>query len=409
MQTCAIERTLALAAAVTMAACGSNGSNAAPSDGGNDAGLAQDGASPTSDGGNDAGLMQDGTPPTSDGAVGFGFAVSNVTAPPAGDGGAPPDFDLTASCSIDGESGALSGCGVSQSVVVFGKETTSGGSVGVLYVHDLTVESAATFSVTGNLPLVIVATDQVNVFGKVSVAATAGVGVAGGGQTNGLTGVGSGNGAGLTATGKGPGGGSFCGAGGAGGNGENDAGTGGGAAAGATYGTAILVPLIAGSSGAGNSNANSYVGGAGGGAIQISAKNAITVSGAVLAGGGGGGPSANTSGGSGGAILLEAPSVTVSGVLEANGGGGGPGGSDATPNATPAAGGMATNSGGTSTGGTGAAGTTVTGAEGALNGGGGGGAGRIRINTSGSNATLTGATISPAIGSACASQGALGS
>ena len=339
---------------------------------------------------------------------GFGFPVSNVPGVPIGDGGALGDIDITRSCTLDSVKGSFSNCGAVGGGARFEKMTTSAGSLGVLYVHALTVEHGATLGISGGLPLVIVAVDQVNVFGEISVAAAAAVGVAGGAFVDGTTGKGGGPGAGALAPGEGPGGGSFCGAGGAGGSGAVDAGTGGGGNGGPTYGTPSLVPLLGGSSGAGNSNANSSVGGAGGGAIQISAKNVVTVSGAITAGGGGGGGSANTSGGSGGAILLEAGLVTVSGVLAANGGGGGPGGGDATINAEPAQGGTGKNSVGTSIGGSGAAAGTIAGGAGQLTAGGGGGAGWIRINTTAGSATTTGSTLSPSLGSGCASQGTLG-
>jgi hypothetical protein len=110
--------------------------------------------------------------------------------------------------------------------------------------------------------------------------------------------------------------------------------------------------------------------------------------------------------------LLEAPQVTVNGVLAANGGGagvfsGGGGAQDGQPNATPAL-------GQTTTSAVGSAGTQVNGADGTStsnNGtsGGGGGAGRIRINTTSGAATIgSGATISPALTTACVTQGKLG-
>ena len=80
------------------------------------------------------------------------------------------------------------------------------------------------------------------------------------------------------------------------------------------------------------------VAGAGGGALELYAKTAITIggSGGILGGGGGGRGGfkcetpynwlAGSGGGSGGAIFLQAPIVTNAGVLAANGGGGGSGG-----------------------------------------------------------------------------------
>jgi hypothetical protein len=82
-------------------------------------------------------------------------------------------------------------------------------------------------------------------------------------------------------------------------------------------------------------------GGAGGGALQLSARVAVHVSsthaliyGLVNVGGGGGGrgcggdtiSGSGAGGGSGGALLVEAPTIDVSGILGASGGGGGGGG-----------------------------------------------------------------------------------
>ena len=100
----------------------------------------------------------------------------------------------------------------------------------------------------------------------------------------------------------------------------------------AIYGDPTLVPLYGGMAGQSQS-AVSGLGGGGGGALQITAGERISVPGLINAGGGGGqageniwGNSGAGGGGSGGAILLEAPAVTVTGKLDANGGGGGGGG-----------------------------------------------------------------------------------
>jgi hypothetical protein len=114
-------------------------------------------------------------------------------------------------------------------------------------------------------------------------------------------------------------------------------------------------------------------------------------------------------GGSGGSILLVAPSVTVNGILAANGGAGGTAqtaGTNATANDQPAL--------GPPSAGIGSAAATLNGGSGVMTdggaalGGGGGGAGRIRINTMSGAATLgPNSVISPALGTACATQGNL--
>ena len=106
---------------------------------------------------------------------------------------------------------------------------------------------------------------------------------------------------------------------------------------GIVHGEETLVPLVGGSGG-GRGGDLGGPGGGGGGAIQISAVDSITISGAtggINAGGGGGRSSGDDDGGggagAGGAILLEAPTVTIdTGFVTANGGGGGSGGNDLT-------------------------------------------------------------------------------
>jgi len=100
----------------------------------------------------------------------------------------------------------------------------------------------------------------------------------------------------------------------------------------AAYGE--LLSLRGGSGGGGGDDSNMAAtnpfGGAGGGAIQISAFGALTIDGVIHAGGGAGRTSEGNSrsgagGGSGGAIFLESPSIslTANAALYANGGGGG--------------------------------------------------------------------------------------
>jgi hypothetical protein len=181
---------------------------------------------------------------------------------------------------------------------------------------------------------------------------------------------------------------------------------------GLTYGAPDLIPLQAGSAGGSRDNAR----GAPGGALQITSSTSISVgiTGAIFAGGLGGDYYASSNGdgaggGSGSAILLEAPTVTIGGTIAANGGGGG----DATnvgTDSNPANGPGAAAGGGS--GGRGSAGATVNGAAGSVGtstyGAGGGGAGHIRINTTSGSATLSaGYILSPSVGTACVTQGAI--
>ncbi|MEM6958790.1 MAG: hypothetical protein AAF645_24115 [Myxococcota bacterium] len=198
-----------------------------------------------------------------------------------------------------------------------------------------------------------------------------------------------------------------------GGAGGSFAAAGGNPGSAAPFGSEALVPLLGGMNG--QNSCNSRPGGGGGGAVQISAGQTLTVSGAVEAFGGGaagglGGRGlclGGAGGGSGGAILLEAPSVDVTGRLNAGGGGGGGGGNndgvDGGNGANGRGGGIGgpaldviCSIGGVAVGGVGGRGSATAeggaGTEGDVascfsgnfytgGGGGGGSAGRIRVNT----------------------------
>lgn len=86
------------------------------------------------------------------------------------------------------------------------------------------------------------------------------------------------------------------------------------AANGATYGNALLIPLIGGSGGAGADGIDGHFGGGGGGAICIASTTKITVNGVIRAESG---YVAGTGVGSGGAIRLVSPRVYGTGTLSA--------------------------------------------------------------------------------------------
>jgi hypothetical protein len=270
------------------------------------------------------------------------------------------------------------------------------GGIAVIGVRELTVGSGATLRLEGTSRLALLVDGDAVIEGLVdasggcpSMPSCPGPGGGRGGR-NGVAAAGQGAGASGMAGGNGHGTG-----GGGAGLGQAGATSAGGSAAGATYGNASLVPLVAGSGGGFGGTANGGDGGGGGGGLQLTASGAITVAatGAIDAAGGGGGgelsfdTGGGGGGGSGGAILLEAVSITVLGTVTANGGGGG--GHTMTPlsagraedgrrDATAAAG--APGSWGGGNGGTGAIAPTVGRVSGDHGGGGGGGAGRIRIN-----------------------------
>ena len=201
------------------------------------------------------------------------------------------------------------------------------------------IPSGATVSVTGTLPLEIVAQVSFALGGTISgsgVSATDFGNTVGGplggpgGGNGGSGGVNAGSGpggGGASSTGTdGGGGGGFGGAGAAGG--VDSSGTGG--AGGATYGD-VLTQLQGGSGGGGSSASSSPTeGGGGGGAIEIaSLTGSITLStGSVLSANGGSGAEAGqgaSGGGSGGGILLEAYSIDNAGAVTVTGGNGGAG------------------------------------------------------------------------------------
>lgn len=380
------------------------------------AGACSSGAKEGAGAGNDSAVVggEDASPDGGAGASSLPFAPSNVPASVLA-GGAPGSMVFDgASCggataTIDTDSGTTNCARVKpgQNFRYVVAAQADGSNVAVFVTQSLRIEGTVRLTVTGQLPIVIIALDTAQIVGELSAAPTNHEGVAGGFSARGnMAGNGYGPGAGTrTMPRGGGGGGSHCGIGGKGSAGN---------VGGPMYGAPTLVPLMGGSSGA---NDNLYEAGAGGGAIHIAAGTSIQISTTgIIHAGGAGGSHAGAGGGSGGAILLEAPTITVAGILAANGGAGGAnegstyGGANSAPSGTPAVG------GGDPTmmhalGGDGSAAQIVNGADGTLGmndyfGGGGGGAGYIRLNTSAGAASITG-TISPAVTTACATQGTL--
>jgi hypothetical protein len=398
-----------------LAACGDAASDGPTSDAGPDAASAAgaDAGGPTGD----AGGRADGGAPGDAAAATLPFLPSNVPASALA-AGAPGDMTFSgtncgggSAASIDTDTGTISQCGRIKPGTSFRYEKVAqgdGSMVALFVTRTFRIDPTLTVDVRGQLPLVVVALDKIEILGKLDAAATDAKGYAGGfaARPN-MKGTGNGPGAGTGAGNGGGGGGSHCGLGGKGGAGN---------AAGAKYGAAELVPLLGGSSGG---NGGLWEAGAGGGAIQLVAgvSLSVTATGAVNVGGAGGMQN-GAGGGSGGALLLEAPTVTIAGAVGANGGGGGSGvedahGADATATDEPAKGGSDGKM--EAPGGDGAAGATVNGAEGKPNarfangdfsGGGGGGVGYVRINTRTGAAAVTG-KISPALTTPCATQGML--
>lgn len=350
---------------------------------------------------------------------------------------------LTANISINAgiatfntDSGAITGAltraagqGVS-SEIAFELRASGTQLLGVWTFHRLGLNSGASIRFVGARSAVFVSGTDAAIGGTIDGSggcyggdpACAGPGAGTGGNTAIATGCGpGGNGASAT-TGTadgGGGGGGGRGAGGLGGLGGSDGAAG---LAGAACVAAIAEPLTGGSGGGvgGLGAALPCKGGGGGGALQITAVDEITIDGTIAMGGSGGeggkadlaalNAAGGCGGGAGGTILLEARAVKLgpTAVLAANGGAGGGGGSLGLNGArgasgglttTPAAGGLAGNPATGGAGGAGAAGTVaaVVGVStGGNAGGGGGGAGAIYVRATAGNFTMGGVVTPPA-------------
>lgn len=194
---------------------------------------------------------------------------------------------------------------------------------GILNYTTITVSSGRTLRFTPNAlntPVYLLATGDVTIAGLVSLDGGRGNNVSGG-----LPGPGGFAGGNPASAGTEPGDGHGPGGGRAGLNTTDTDGAGAGSYAtvasaggstrnGATYGSAVLVPIVGGSGGGGTVGSPGFGGGGGGGAIQIASSTRIHVTGAIRARGGAGNGSAYNFG-SGGAIRLVAPVVSGSGTL----------------------------------------------------------------------------------------------
>jgi hypothetical protein len=393
------------AALVLQGACGSSGSTSSDAGSTGDGGTLADVTTDVAEDTSSPDVAADA--PAEGGTVSLGFTPSNFD-PSTLSADNLADIDVTVpACTINSETGSMSCVAHNPPCTVITQ--TNQIKVGICVAHSWRVEPNAGLGIIGSFPLILVATDKIDILGSVTAAGMTDHAVAGGytGPSTGTGGAGSGAG-GASTTASAGGGGSYCGTGGMG-----AAVSGSTVGGGATYGTPQIVPLIAGSAGGGGALSS----GVGGGALQLVAANSVSVEtgGSVNVGGGGGGFGPGGGGGSGGSLLIESKIVTVAGTLAANGGGGGAcatgnSGADGQSTATPAAGGTKTSI--MCTGGNGSAGTTLNGTDGVAQtttptgaGGGGGGAGRIRINTTSGMATTTGGTVSPDLTTTCASQG----
>ncbi len=353
------------------------------------------------------------------------FVPSNVSALAGHDLSLVTDLVVNQDCSISSDDESSS-CG-SVSPTTWLDRQSDGSQIRVFAYKSINVQQTAHMKIGGSLPVVLLSIGDVEIDGQVSAGGDgAGTGPGGfsspgefkkgGGPGGGPPGVvGTYIPAGDSIGGVSAGGGSFCGLGGKGSK-EVDPSNSSPAPLppAAAYGTASLIPLLAGSSGGGGGLSG---GGGGGGAVQIIAGGKFKVGalGFVNVGGGSGlgagelGQQQASGAGSGGAILVEAMSAEIAGALAANGGSGASDngdGQNGTPDANPAGG---AKSKGVVSGGSGSAATDLNGGDGiqaadGSAGAGGAGAGWIRINTQSGVATITG-VVSPSVTTTCATQG----
>jgi hypothetical protein len=316
------------------------------------------------------------------------------------------------------DTGNAANCAATTSITPFGDYCV---------VTAATINVSATLRGTGTRPLVLIASDTINVpgGGKIDVnshsATDAGAGADPGGGCAGGTAPSAPNGGGA--------GGSFTAQGGKGGDGGNGStttvnNTGG------TPGNPVQPPITllrGGCRGQDGQGTTGGAGGRGGGAVYLIAGTKIDVAGDISAIGGGGRTGGTGTGGAlgggggggaGGMIGLDAPTISVRGHLVANGGGGGEGSnqgglSGGNGGETPTGGqGIGPAQGGTSNlnsagdGGDGSAEAVSTGQPGAVGlsvngngigggGGGGGGAGLIKNPTGVSLGTLVSPSATP--------------
>ena len=288
-----------------------------------------------------------------------------------------------------------------------------GGGASLCLIAAKTISIAATAKVTaiGANPLLLIASDAINVAGTIDVASRLSMMPGAGADTtcaspdgadnltfnNGQGGGGGGGGAG----------GSFGTAGGNGGAGRSFDGKPnppGGQAPGPIAPTSLRGGCAGGAGGEADGGQGNGNGGGGGGAVALIAGSSLTIAGIINASGSGGAQGTDGvyasggagGGGAGGMITLDAPTIAVTGQVFANGGGGGGGGGNDPANhgqpgntastALTAATGGNGGSGGGGRGGDGFGGTNNA-ANGAnatnsgfcAGGGGGGGAGIIRV------------------------------
>ncbi len=251
-------------------------------------------------------------------------------------------LDLDGAWTLSTDTGVLTGS--STITPAGGALTQSGGpNAYIISIQSLKIETTGSLRVIGTAPLVVASWGDVDVLGSIDAGSTSAGSAGAGASPSSLcganaTGVATQGGIGVSTGGSGGGGGgAFHGNGGHGGIGDSPPGPTGG-----TGGVAVSPPTIVrgGCSGAPSGEAGSdpsasdptavATGGIGGGALQLSSRTSISITGHVLSGGGGGGGAPDNSacggggGGAGGLLGFDAASISfANAIIAANGGGGG--------------------------------------------------------------------------------------
>ncbi|RMH42012.1 MAG: hypothetical protein D6689_09450 [Deltaproteobacteria bacterium] len=382
------------------------------------AGIAGDGGEPPAD----------AAPGAPDAAAGCAWGYMPVHFDPCSPATPEPDgplmLTLPGTYVYDTDTGVLTAPGGGASVPA----SSDLGGVRAVWVRGLMVGAAARLRAVGSAPLLIASFGDIDVVGTIDASSGFdGSGYVRGAGANSSACPASPPDPGATCAqhgGSGGGGGAFGGDGGRGGEGGDTRDCGGGfpdGIPGGAGGVAVAAPPemlrggCAGADGAANNDGfDTYGrGGPGGGAVHLAARDALRVTGRVLAGGAGGGPgtghrAGGGGGGSGGMIGLEGGTVTIGplAVVAANGGGGGGGcdgnraepGEDGGAGARRADGGDGEGKGGR--GGTGGALANPDGEDAPVaergGGGGGGGAGVIVLYGPAAPAIDGAAVVSPA-------------
>lgn len=214
------------------------------------------------------------------------------------------------------------------------RETVDG--IPAVWLRELIIDEGATLRATGPTPLFIIADDRMVIDGVIDVSSSRGNQGAGANFADCIVLDGGEDDAG---GGGGGGGGGFRGAGSGGGLADMGNNNGAGTGAGGPAGPAVPTPTAIrggcpGARGGFGELNQSGAGGPGGGAVHLTARNQIDVSGGQLRAGGGGGQGApdpanagGGGGGSGGYIGADAPAIVLddSSIIAANGGAGGGG------------------------------------------------------------------------------------